>query len=267
MLPAAEGRLEAEILLAHVLDSSRTWLYAHADDDIDPTYIESYRKLLTARAAGQPIAYLTGVCEFWSLPLQVTPDTLIPRAETELLVEHALLHIPQRNIVDILDLGTGSGAIAIAIAHERPSARIVASDISVAALALASANAQRLQLGNIAFLESSWFSALAQQRFNLIVSNPPYIAEHDKHLGQGDLRFEPIAALTSGSDGLDAIREILSRVPEHLKASGWLLLEHGLDQAAAVRLLMSKSGFVDIRTWRDLEQRERVSGGMLTNDY
>ncbi len=261
ILPTPEARLEAEILLVFVLDVSRTWLFAHADDDIDAGHAERYRGLLAARAAGQPIAYLTGNREFWSLPLQVTPDTLIPRADTELLVEQALLHIPQSNIVDILDLGTGSGAIALALAHERPQARVVATDLSRAALAVACGNAQQLGIGNIRFCEGSWFGAIKPQCFDVIVSNPPYIRANDHHLGEGDLRFEPLGALASGVDGLDAIREIICGAHVYVKPDSWLLFEHGLDQAADIRTLLLKSGFVDVYTSCDLEQRDRVTGG------
>lgn len=263
VLPIEDARLEAEILLAFVLDVSRTWLFAHADDDIDAEHIDRYRALLAARAGGQPIAYLTGTREFWSLPLRVTPDTLIPRADTELLVEQALLHIPQSDIVDILDLGTGSGAIALALAHERPQARVVATDLSSAALAVARGNAQRLGIGNIRFCESSWFRAIDPQHFNVIVSNPPYIRASDHHLGEGDLRCEPIGALASGEDGLDAIREIIGGARAYLKPDGWLLFEHGVDQAAEIRALLCKSGFVEIATTCDIEQRDRVTSAQL----
>ncbi|WP_277987054.1 peptide chain release factor N(5)-glutamine methyltransferase [Pseudolysobacter antarcticus] len=263
ILPTPEARLEAEILLVFVLDVSRTWLFAHADDGIDAVRIERYRGLLAARAAGQPIAYLTGRREFWSLPLQITADTLIPRADTELLVEQALLHIPQSGIVDILDLGTGSGAIALALAHERPQARVVATDLSCAALAVARGNTQQLGIGNIRFCAGSWFSAIEPQYFDVIVSNPPYIRTSDHHLGEGDLRFEPISALASGVDGLDAIREIVYDARAYLKPDGWLLFEHGWDQAAEIRALLRKSGFVDIATSRDIEQRDRVTSGKL----
>ena len=263
VLPTQEARLEAEILLAFALDVSRTWLFAHADDDIDAERADRYRALLAARAGGRPIAYLTGKREFWSLSLRVTPDTLIPRADTELLVEQALLHIPQSDIVDILDLGTGSGAIALALAHERPQARVVATDLSSAALAVARGNAQRLGIGNIRFCESSWFSAIDPQHFDVIVSNPPYISASDHHLCEGDLRFEPIGALASGEDGMDAIREIIGGARAYLKPDGWLLFEHGVDQAAEIRALLCKSGFVEIATTRDIEQRDRVTSGQL----
>jgi release factor glutamine methyltransferase len=260
-LPQAEARLEAEILLAHVLDVSRTWLYAHAADGVASAQVERYRVLLAARTAGQPIAYLTGKREFWSLPLQVTPDTLIPRADTELLVEQALLHIPHCRVMDILDLGTGSGAIALALAFERPQARVVATDLSRAALAVAHNNSQQLGISNIRFCESSWFSAIEPQHFDVIVSNPPYIRANDHHLGEGDLRFEPISALASGMDGLDAIREIVADVAHHLHCGGWLLLEHGHDQGESIRGLLLAAGLEEVTTAHDLERRERITSG------
>jgi release factor glutamine methyltransferase len=249
-----EAVREAELLLQHVLQQPRAWLFAHGDDTVTAHVAEQFQVLLERRAAGEPLAYILGEREFWSLRLQVTPAVLIPRPETELLVEAALRHLPQKQTVDIVDLGTGSGAIALAIAHERRRARIVASDASQAARAVARANAQRLALDNIEFVHSDWFAALGGRRFDLIVSNPPYIAANDAHLGQGDLRFEPADALASGADGLDAIRAIVNAAPGHLHPGAWLLFEHGRDQGA-------QNGFVEIFTERDLELRERVSGG------
>jgi release factor glutamine methyltransferase len=262
-LAGDEAMREAELLLQHALDRPRAWLFAHADDMIDAVAAARFRSLVTRRAAGEPLAYVTGRREFWSLDLVVSPDVLIPRAETELLVELALQRIPPAAECDVADLGTGSGAIALAIARERPRARVLASDSSSAALAVARGNAARLAVGNIEFAQGDWCAALGGRRFELIVSNPPYIAAADRHLGQGDLRFEPQAALASGADGLDAIRAIVEAAPAYLKPAGWLLLEHGFEQGRAVRERLEKSGFVEVFTALDLEQRERVSGGHL----
>jgi release factor glutamine methyltransferase len=262
-LAGDEAMREAELLLQHALDRPRAWLFAHADDVIDAAAAARFRSLVTRRAAGEPLAYVTGHREFWSLDLVVSPDVLIPRAETELLVELALQRIPPAAECDVADLGTGSGAIALAIARERPRARVLASDSSSAALAVARGNAARLAVGNIEFAQGDWCAALGGRRFELIVSNPPYIAAADRNLGQGDLRFEPQAALASGADGLDAIRAIVEAAPAYLKPAGWLLLEHGFEQGRAVRERLEKSGFVEVFTALDLEQRERVSGGHL----
>ena len=260
-LASDDARREAEILLGHALDKSRAWLYAHGDDEISDVAAETFRSLLKQRAAGTPVAYLIGHREFWTLKFVVTPAVLIPRPETELLVELALRHIPQSEKVDIVDLGTGSGAIALAIASERPQSRVVATDASEEALSVARINAGQLEIGNVEFIRSDWFDGLSRMMFDVIVSNPPYIASNDNHLSQGDLRFEPRDALASGIDGLDAIRDIVRRAPEHLKPGGDLLIEHGFDQGAAVRELFAQSGFVDISTSRDSEARERVTSG------
>ncbi|MET1162400.1 MAG: peptide chain release factor N(5)-glutamine methyltransferase [Pseudoxanthomonas sp.] len=252
---------EARLLLAHALGRPTSWLYAHAHEDIDVASTELYQRLVDERVAGQPVAYLTGTRGFWSLELEVTPDTLIPRPETELLVELALLRLPQDIAVRVADLGTGSGAIALAIASERPLAKIVATDASEPALKVAHRNALRNGVANIQFLQGSWLEPLAGQLFDLIASNPPYVAETDPHLQQGDLRFEPAAALSSGKDGLDDIREIVANAGAHLHAGGWLLIEHGLEQGAAIRVLLEEAGLVEVATQRDLESRERVTGG------
>ena len=257
----SDSSRESELLLSHALQRERAWLFAHADDPIDPADAVRFHSLLVRRAAGEPIAYITGRREFWSLDLAVTPDVLIPRPETELLVELALRRISQSAQTDIADLGTGSGAVALAIAHERPRAAVLATDVSVAALAVARANAQHLDLDNVQFMQSDWCAALDKRRFDLIVSNPPYVAESDVHLSRGDLRFEPRAALASGSDGLDAIHAIVRDAPMFLKPGGWLLFEHGHDQGGAVRDLLGKSGFVEVFTAPDLAGHELVSGG------
>ncbi len=261
-LSGDEGRSEAELLLGHALGAGRAWLIAHREDAVAPALAGQFRCCVSRRAAGEPVAYIVGHRGFHALDLAVTPDVLIPRPETELLVELALRHIPQSEKVDIADLGTGSGAIALSIATARKQVRVLATDASATALDVARGNAQRLGLRNVEFAQGDWYAALATRRFNLIVSNPPYIAESDPHLGHSDLRFEPHAALASGADGLDAIRIIVRDAPTHLESGGWLLLEHGFDQGAAVRSLFEESGFVEISTARDLEGRERASGGV-----
>ena len=254
-------RVDAEWLLAHALDRPPGWLWAHADDAVEAAARERFETLLSRRAAGEPVAYLTGTQGFWSLDLRVTPATLIPRPETERLVELALARLPADAPCRVADLGTGSGAIALAIARERPMAAVVATDASKAALAVAVANAQRNGIDNTWFRRGDWCEALGRDRFDLIASNPPYIALADPHLDQGDLRHEPPDALASGSDGLDAIRRIVRDAPAHLAPAGWLLLEHGWDQGQAVRALMAAAGFVEVRTEPDLEGRDRVTLG------
>ena len=264
VLRVASERIEtadARLLLAQALGRPISWLYAHGSDHLDDIAMQRFQRLLEGRIAGQPVAYLTGTRGFWSLELEVTPDTLIPRPETELLVELALARLPQGSGVRVADLGTGSGAIALAIASERPRASVVATDASQAALTVARRNAAGNGITNVEFRHGSWFVPLANERFDLIASNPPYIAEGDPHLEQGDLRFEPAAALSSGRDGLDDIREIVSRAGVHLTAGGWLLLEHGLDQGTSIRELLESAGFVEVATERDLESRDRVTLG------
>lgn len=258
-LDAGTARLDAELLLAQVLQKPRSWLYAHADDALAEDRIAAFDALLARRIAGEPVAYLVGTRGFWSLDLAVTPAVLVPRPETELLVELALSRIPQDVEVDIADLGTGSGAIALTLAHERPHARVLATDASADALAVARGNAQRLGLANVRFAQGDWCAALGEARFDLIASNPPYIAVGDPHLL--DLRFEPELALSSGPDGLDAIRTIVRDAPTHLKSGGWLLFEHGFEQGDAARALLLAAGYAEVFTHTDLEGRDRVSGG------
>ena len=252
---------DAEILLLHVIGKPRSWLIAHADDVLERDVHTAYASLVERRAAGEPVAYITGRRGFWSLELEVSPATLIPRPETELLVELALKRLPHEVNSSIADLGTGSGAIALAIAHERPKARVIATDTSTDALTIAQRNAQRLGLRNVVFMQGDWLTPLVGEYFSLIVSNPPYIESDDPHLSQGDLRFEPPGALASGGDGLDAIRRIVGDAREHLEAGGWLLLEHGWNQGDVVRALLRSAGYTDVFTAKDLEQRDRVSGG------
>ena len=259
-LPGDEARRETALLLRHVLGVSEAWLVAHADDSIDPGHAAAFRDLLARRARGEPVAYLTGARGFHALSLRVTPDVLIPRPETELLVDCALQRIPGDAECAVADLGTGSGAIALAIAKARPRTKLVATDASNAALEVAHVNAARLAIGNVEFCQGDWCVPLGNARFNVIVSNPPYIAEGDPHLHEGDLRFEPAAALVSGDDGLDAIRIIIRDARAHLHEGGWLMFEHGFDQGPAVRELLGAHGYADVFTERDLEDRERVSG-------
>ncbi|WP_256646367.1 peptide chain release factor N(5)-glutamine methyltransferase [Thermomonas paludicola] len=252
---------DADILLAHALGRARSWLFAHADDPLARGDAERFDGLLQRRIAGEPVAYLTGTRGFWTLDLAVTPATLVPRPETELLVDVALARIPAATTARLADLGTGSGAIALALAKERPRAQVVATDASAAALEVARGNAVRNGIGNVEFRQGDWLAALASETFDLIASNPPYIADGDPHLTQGDLRFEPAMALSCGVDGLNAIRTIAAGAPRSLNAGGWLLLEHGLEQGAAVRALLAQAGLVAVETVQDLEARDRVTLG------
>jgi release factor glutamine methyltransferase len=264
MLAAATQQLgdraEAELLLLHVVKQPRSWLFTHADDDLDLDVQTAYADLLERRARGEPVAYITGSRGFWSLELEVTPATLIPRPETELLVELALQRLPRDSACAVADLGTGSGAVALALASERPCCRVTATDASEAALEVARRNAARLGIGNVVFAQGDWMAPLGDARFELIVSNPPYIEAGDAHLARGDLRFEPPTALASGNDGLDDIRRIVASAREHLLPGGWLLFEHGWNQGDAARALLDQAGYTDVFTAQDLEQRDRVSG-------
>jgi release factor glutamine methyltransferase len=254
-------RAEAELLLLHAVRQSRSWLFTHADDVLDRDVQTAYAELLERRARGEPVAYITGSRGFWSLDLEVTTATLIPRPETELLVELALERLPRDSICAVADLGTGSGAVALALASERPQCRVTATDASAAALEVARRNAARLGIDNVAFVQGDWMVPLGDARFELIVSNPPYIEADDEHLVRGDLRFEPATALASGRDGLDDIRRIVATARAHLAPGGWLLFEHGWNQGDAARALLRQAGYDDVFTAQDLEQRDRVSGG------
>jgi release factor glutamine methyltransferase len=253
------GQIDATALLAHALSRSPAWLYAHGDEPIDATGLSRFDTLVSRCAQGEPVAYLVGRRGFWTFDLVVSPQTLIPRPETERLVELALERAPPTPGLRIADLGTGSGAIALALAHERREAKVVAVDMSAGALDIARANAQALRLDNVELRQGDWLVPLAGERFDLIVSNPPYIADGDPHLHA--LRHEPEPALSSGPDGLDAIRIIVRDTPAHLNSGGWLLLEHGWDQGEVVRGLLQSAGFDDIATHRDLEDRDRVTIG------
>lgn len=259
---ARVGADDARALLAHALGRSPAWLFAHDDARIEAPAAARCLALVARREAGEPVAYLTGRRGFWTLDLAVGPDTLIPRPETELLVELALERMPADRPLRVLDLGTGSGAIALALASERPRARIVGSDRSAGALAVARGNAQALGLGNVDFVQGDWYAApVPDGRFDLVVSNPPYIAAGDPHLAQGDLRHEPAIALSPGGDGLGAIRTIVAGAGARLADGGWLLLEHGLDQGEPVRALLHAAGLSGVQTRRDLEARDRVTLG------
>lgn len=253
-------RLDAELLLAHALGKSRSYLHTWPEREVDAEPGARFAADLTRRKAGEPVAHILGRQGFWSLELDVAAHTLIPRPDTELLVETVLELLPALPAM-VLDLGTGTGAIALALASERPAWRVTGVDRVPEAVALAERNRARLELGNAAFVESHWFSALAGQRYRLIVSNPPYIAAADHHLDEGDLRFEPSSALVAGIDGLDDIRQIIAQAPGYLEHAGWLLLEHGFDQAAAVRELLAARGFSAVQSRRDLGGHERISLG------
>ena len=258
------GRLDAELLLAHVLDKPRSYLFTWPEQLLHSTQVAELRQLVSRRQAGVPVAYLIGQREFWHLTLKVTEATLIPRPDTELLVELALnpellsWQEPSAT-VRVADLGTGSGAIALALASERPHWDVVAIDKSPAALAVARENAANNRITNTRFAEGSWCSPLAQNTMSLIVSNPPYIADGDPHLKEGDVRFEPISALTSGIDGLEDIRQIAEQALPCLVPGGWLLLEHGYDQGAQVQTILAQAGYTQIRTEADLAGHDRVT--------
>lgn len=256
--------LDAEVLLCHVLECERSYLFTWPEKNIAAEHEQHFLELIAQRAQGTPVAYITGEREFWSLPLQVNSETLIPRPETELLVDAVLSRFTNTKL-EVLDLGTGSGAIAIALAHSRPGWQVTACDISADCIEVATRNAAQLNLNNIELLQSDWFENLQGRRFDLIVSNPPYIAEHDPHLGQGDVRFEPARALSSGSDGLDAIRQLCAQAGTALKSDGWFFTEHGYDQKAAVGEYFQQHGFSDILQLDDLGGQPRLSAGRLAN--
>lgn len=263
-MPGDEARAEAERLFAHVLGVGATWLFLHADEVPPAGAATTFMHLVERRIAGEPVAYLLGHRGFWSFDLRVSPATLIPRPETERLVELALERLAPDADLRVADLGTGTGAIALSIAHERPRASVIATDASGEALRVAQANAEALGIGNVEFRHGDWLASVSGERFDLIASNPPYIAESDAHLEQGDLRFEPRSALASGVDGLDDIRRIAADAPLHLRPGGWLLVEHGWDQGNAVRALFQAHGFSAVETVQDWEQRDRVTLGRMS---
>ena len=254
--------LDAELLLAHVLHKSRTWLHTWPEQELSAEQAEQFQQLVTRRAAGEPVAHLVGQQDFWSLTLQVTADTLIPRPETERLVELALERIPRQVSCRIADLGTGTGAIALALAKERPNCGIIATDRSAAALAVARNNARHNQIGNVQFRQGNWLDALQDEAgFDVIVSNPPYIKVTDPHLQQGDVRFEPATALKAGYTGLDDLRHIIQGALAYLEPGGWLLLEHGYDQREAVLQLLQQAGYEQVIDYTDLAGQPRVAEG------
>ncbi|MBI5259678.1 MAG: peptide chain release factor N(5)-glutamine methyltransferase [Burkholderiales bacterium] len=253
-------RLDAQLLLGHHLRQGRAWLLAHDDEALPDTVVQAFEADCRRRADEVPLAYLTGEREFHGLPLRVTPDVLVPRPDTETLVDWALERLADshRGAPTVLDLGTGSGAIALAVAHARPDARVTATDLSPAALAVAQANAQRLGL-SLQWAVGSWWQAVPGRRFDLVLCNPPYIAGDDPHLPA--LRHEPRLALTPGGDGLAAIRAIVAGAPAALEPGAWLLIEHGWDQAEAVQSLLVQAGFAAVQTRHDIEHRPRCTGG------
>ncbi|WP_116368545.1 peptide chain release factor N(5)-glutamine methyltransferase [Parahaliea mediterranea] len=264
-LPTESPARDAEVLLCHCLQRDRTWLYTWPEKPVDAANEQRFRALLARRRQGEPVAHLTGQRDFWTLSLAVTPDTLIPRPDTETLVSWAL-ELPLQEQARVLDLGTGSGAIALALASERAGWQVTATDASAAALAVAQRNIAHCCPGRVRTLQGSWFAPLAGERFDLIVSNPPYIEAADAHLASGDVRFEPRSALVAGASGLDDLQAIISGAPAHLAPGAYLLLEHGYRQGEAVRNLLTQAGFEAVATRRDLGGNERVSGGRCGAD-
>ena len=286
-IEAKNAKLDVQLLLQHTLNVNHAWLISHENDALQANIRAVFEALLNRRLNGEPIAYILGAREFYGLNLKVTPDTLIPRPDTETLVEAALAKITlmvrqahherdllapvcpefvegrENDELRVLDLGTGTGAIALAIAKHRPQAHVTALDASQAALDIAIENAQYLNILNVKFILSDWFSALNTEKFDVIVSNPPYIEAADAHLKQGDLRFEPISALASGKDGLDDIRHIIKDAPPHLSPHGWLMLEHGYNQASKVAALLKQAGFSNMSHAKDLSGIDRVTIGRL----
>ncbi|CAI0843233.1 Release factor glutamine methyltransferase [Serratia quinivorans] len=254
------ARRDAEILLGFVTGRARTFLMAFGETLLTQQQQEQLERLLVRRERGEPVAYLIGEREFWSLPLSVSPATLIPRPDTECLVELALERLPS-SACHILDLGTGTGAIALALASERPDCAVTGVDLQPEAVALAQHNAQKLAIGNAQFLQGSWFAPLAGQTFALIASNPPYIDATDPHLAQGDVRFEPSSALVAQQHGLADLSAIVQQAPQYLQPQGWLLLEHGWQQGESVRALLQAAGFISIATRRDYGDNDRVTFG------
>jgi release factor glutamine methyltransferase len=255
------AQLDVEVLLSKVLKTNKAYLYTYPETSLTEEEENQYLSLVSARDNGEPIAYLVGMREFWSLPFQVTNSTLIPRPETELLVEKTLENIDSSKSASILELGTGSGAIAIAIAHARPNWNLIAAEKSESALKVAIKNAEQLEIKNIKFILSDWFSKVDELSFDCIISNPPYIAENDPHLSSGDVRFEPNEALISGANGLESLQNIIKHGYDYLASNGILLLEHGYDQRVAVGKLLGQYGYQDVECWQDLQKKDRVSIG------
>ena len=251
------ARLDAELLLARALDVQRSYLFAHPEDSMDADAVQRFEAAVAQRVDGMPMAYITGEKEFWSMPLIVSPVTLVPRPETETLVEQALMRIPRKAEWAIADLGTGSGAIALAIARERPLCTVTGTDISEDVLTVAEENARQLSLPNVAFLAGNWTEPVADRQFDIVISNPPYVSRNDPHLVA--LKHEPVSALEAGEDGLDALREIAASANNILRSGGFLILEHGSEQAGGVTDILTDAGWVDIVTAKDIEGRPRVT--------
>lgn len=260
------AHLDVELLLCSVINKDRSFLRAWPEHELNQQQLSSFQQLLKQRLQGKPIAHILGERGFWSLNLKVTSDTLIPRPDTERLVELALDIIPDDAQWKILDLGTGTGAIALSLAKEKPTCFITATDQSIAALDVAKQNAEDNKISNIEFIQSDWFANLDNQQFDMIVSNPPYIKETDPHLQQGDVRFEPLSALTSGEDGLNDIRTIIKNSQQHLTEKGVLLIEHGYDQADAVCHLLSAANFTQVSNFKDDNGNPRVSIGYAAHN-
>jgi release factor glutamine methyltransferase len=252
-------RLEAELLLGLVLRKPRSFLHTWPEQRLDEPQAAHYETLLRRRFAGEPIAYMTGIREFWSMPLKVTPQVLIPRPETELLVEKALLRLPVDEDLRVLDLGTGSGAVSLAIAKERPRATVIGVDVSLTALEVARLNARLQKLDNVEFRESDWFDAVRGEKFSIVVGNPPYVADDDPHLGRGDARFEPRLALDAGPGGMDCFRAIVDRAHNYIVRQGWLLLEHGPTQHLPLRRLLEAQHYHDITIHKDAAGHDRIT--------
>jgi release factor glutamine methyltransferase len=252
--------LDYRVLLCHALQIGRVGLITQSERALTEQEAQQFAALVQRRLDGEPVAYMVGSREFFGLPFEVNEAVLIPRPDTELLVELTIERLPQGGTA--LDMGTGSGAIAVSVAHSRPDASVTALDVSPQVLAVARRNAAA-NGARVNFLQSDWYSAVPAQRFDVIASNPPYIASGDRHLSEGDLRFEPVGALTDHADGLSALRTIIAGAPAHLQPGGWLLMEHGYDQAAAVRELLSTQGWLEVQSWTDLAGIERVTGARL----
>ncbi|QPG04654.1 peptide chain release factor N(5)-glutamine methyltransferase [Salinimonas marina] len=255
--------LDARVLLSEALEASLTYLLTWPDKAVTGSALMTYKNFIQQRASGQPVAYITGQREFWSLRLKVSPDTLIPRPDTETLVEQALARLPATPC-RICDLGTGTGAIALALASERPQDTLLGVDRIAAAVTLARENARRNNIDHAQFMQSSWFDELAGQQFDMIVTNPPYVESHSDYLSVGDVRFEPISALIAGSDGLSDIRKIIAQAPAYLNREGWLLIEHGYTQSEAVQQLLRQAGFTKVTSEADLAGQLRITCGQMS---